>query len=134
MKKNRNIVRVEYRNQRAWWVRFVRSGHVTSKCFSDSTHGGTRKALHAARSWRDSIESTILPGKRAPAPPGHGYVKRTHVGGKLLWMAWLRVEDMGCKRTTRSVATWGDRAAKQQASEWLERERRALRKRLRAAA
>jgi len=131
--KNRNIVRVEYRNQRAWWVRFNRRGKVISKCFTDSIHGGKRKALHAARAWRDATASMIEPSKK-PAPPGHGYVRRTHVRGKLSWMAWLRIEDLACKRTTRSVSAWGDRAAKREATAWLERERRALRKRLRVTA
>ena len=57
MAKNDNvhITRYEFNRTNGWWVRIYRKGALKSKLFSDKSHGGKRKALLAAREWRDEV-------------------------------------------------------------------------------
>lgn len=58
---NRNITRVESqpgkRVVKGWEVRIQRRGERFNRFFSDSTHGGKRKALEKARECRDEQEA-----------------------------------------------------------------------------
>lgn len=52
--KNKLITRIDHRNTHGWNVRIVKDGTTHSRLFSDGVHGGKRKALIAARSYRDA--------------------------------------------------------------------------------
>lgn len=43
------------RRTHAWFVQVERSGDITTKMFSDTVHGGKRKALQAAKHYRDEL-------------------------------------------------------------------------------
>jgi len=59
MNKNRNITRLERQSTGGFLVRITRKGKMTSEYFQDSEHGGKRKALDAARKYRDSLEAKL---------------------------------------------------------------------------
>jgi hypothetical protein len=138
----RNISRMEYGRTRGWWVRIYRGAGGNKRChsklFSDTTNGGKRAALRAARAWRDLMlarlpEADKHSGRRVE--PGHGYVRRTvrlrRVAAHPVYVAWLRIEYQRCKSTNYSVTLHGEGGAREMAERWLARERRALRARLR---
>ena len=56
-KLNRNISRIDSGSTHGYQVRFMRRGYSFDQLFSDSIFGGKRKALHAAREFRDELEA-----------------------------------------------------------------------------
>lgn len=54
---NRNITRIDTGSTHGFEVRFMRRGYVFEKLFSDAVYGGKRKALAAAREYRDELEA-----------------------------------------------------------------------------
>ena len=59
MNKLRNIMRVDRTQSGGYLVRITRRGKLHSEYFSDSTHGGKRKALKAAQEYRDAQEQKL---------------------------------------------------------------------------
>ncbi|TWT76249.1 AP2 domain protein [Planctomycetes bacterium CA13] len=59
MSANRNITRIDRDNSGGFLVRVMRKGKKTSKFFSDSENGGKRKALIAAKAFRDELETKM---------------------------------------------------------------------------
>jgi len=59
MKPNRNITRIDRETTGGWLVRVTRKGKLTSWYFNDEQYGGKRKALTAARKYRDELEKTL---------------------------------------------------------------------------
>lgn len=59
---NRNISRIETGSTRGYEVRVMRRGTQVCKHFSDRQWGGKRKALAAAREYRDNLV-TVLAGR-----------------------------------------------------------------------
>lgn len=146
------ITRMDYERNHGWFVRIPRANRkpgegrlAASRLFSDGVWGGKRKALVAAREWRDRMLKKYPRGERyrhrGIVPPGHGYVRFAmrryyHRDAKRTitlhpaWVGWLRVENGKAKGANASIEKWGQRAARQRVDAWLERERRALAKRL----
>lgn len=132
----RNIRRTDDPNSRthAWLVQVQRHKHVAIKMFSDSVLGGKRKALAAARQWRDEHTQPIgeyqhelwrrnilrrnnrsgLAGiaryERPPLPSGKP-------SNAAFWLAsWI--DEHGISRQRKfSVKRWGEHGAKQMAIE-----------------
>lgn len=132
---NRNITRMDYERNHGYWVRFQRGTGLTSASFSDAAYGGKRKALAAARAWRDRVlrQRLVLPAQssRERVPAGHGYLRkkdvRQRVGVYPQWIAWVRLAD-GRNATTRySIEKHGDRKAKRLAEAWLRKKRAEMR-------
>ncbi|TWU39244.1 AP2/ERF family transcription factor [Novipirellula artificiosorum] len=59
MNANRNITRIDRESSGGYLVRIMRKGKKTSKFFSDSENGGKKKALTAARAFRDGQEKKM---------------------------------------------------------------------------
>lgn len=142
MTRHRNITRIDYGRGRAWWVRFQRGAsgrpgrEVISRHFADSTYGGKRKALAAAKKWRDRTARRVPPPaknrNRVKAEPGYGYVKRTTImrraGSSDVWLAWIRLDGGRSASTSASVERWGERGARERAKAYLARKRKELRR------
>lgn len=133
----RNIRRMDddSRSTHAWLVQVQRHNQKAVKMFSDSVWGGKRKALAAARAWRDEH-------KQALAEQAHALWRRNRLrsnnrsglvgvaryerkadahgnktGGAAFWLAsWIDAHGVGRKRKF-SVTRWGERVAKQKAIE-----------------
>lgn len=132
----RNIRRMDdpSRSTHAWLVQVQRHKHAAIKMFSDNVWGGKRKALAAARQWRDEHtqprgeyqhelwrrnilrrnNSSGLVGiaryERKPLPSG----KPSHGA---FWLAFW-VDEHGISRKRKfSVRRWGEHRAKQMAIE-----------------
>lgn len=58
--KNKLITRIDHKNTHGWNVRIVKDGDTHSRLFSDGVHGGKRKALDAARSFRDKLHLKLF--------------------------------------------------------------------------
>ncbi|TWT49336.1 AP2 domain protein [Rubripirellula amarantea] len=59
MNANRNIIRLDRETASGGFlVRITRKGKLTSQYFRDEDYGGKRKALAAAKEYRDKIEAT----------------------------------------------------------------------------
>lgn len=129
----RNIRRMDddSRSTHAWLVQVQRHHQIAIKMFSDSVWGGKRKALAAARAWRDEH-------KQATAEQAHALWRRNRLrsnnrsglvgvaryerkadahghktGGAAFWLAsWIDAHGVGRKRKF-SVKLWGERGAKQ---------------------
>ncbi|SCZ63521.1 AP2 domain-containing protein [Thiohalomonas denitrificans] len=63
---NRNITRMEHEKVRGYWVRVVKDGKLHQKLFSDGQYGGKRKAITAARAYRDELRRRLF-GEHADA-------------------------------------------------------------------
>jgi len=140
-----NITRMDYDRSRtcAWWVRIYRldatgAKRCHSKLFSDGVWGGRRKALLAAKLWREKALKRLPPKQRGvrggrTVPVGYGYVKRQLMWRRVDWhpvyLGWIRTEDCGCASTSWSITRWGERGAKKRCESWLARQRRELRQR-----
>lgn len=146
------ITRLDYERTHAWWVRITAVNRkpgeprlADSKMFSDGRWGGQQKALRAAQKWRDAaLKKYPRPEcyRRGgiPVPPGYGYIRfslRRYYprGSKTFvlepaWVSWLRIEDRQHKGTSISISRWGRKPAWERMEAWLERERRALARRL----
>ena len=59
MKANRNITRVDRATSGGYLVRLTRRGKQTSKFFGDKDCGGKKKALTAAKKFRDDMEKKL---------------------------------------------------------------------------
>ena len=57
MNSNRNIIRLDRQTTGGYLVRVTRKGKMRSGYFEDKEYGGKRKALLAAREYRDELES-----------------------------------------------------------------------------
>lgn len=133
-----NITRFEHGRTLGFCVRIYRTEKGERRChsklFSDGVWGGKRKALAAAKAWRDRLLRKLVPvgSNRFRVAPGHGYVKlytRERVGGpSSVFVAWIRVRAGRCKSTSRSVAIWGWAGAQRECEAWLRRERKALKR------
>lgn len=132
----RNITRLDYDNTHAYQVRIYRTDdgvkRCISRCFSDVAHGGKRKALAAAKKWRDAQLEKLRPvikGGQSNTPIGYGYVRRTDVNRRKtlapVFVAWLKTES-GPKSTTRSIDVWGVAGAKRECEKWLAKARKAI--------
>ena len=143
-----HITRLDYERCRGWMVRIQRTlkKGVTlfSKFFGDASYGSPRKALKAARIWRDDTLVKVPPPKGRHTgqvvPPGYGYVRKTVIRytdghgvchSYRAWVGWLRIEDRKCLTTKWSIDKWGNQKARRFVDEWLEASRRDLRKRMR---
>lgn len=50
------ITRIDHRNTHGWYVRVLKDSQpYRQKLFSDGVYGGKRKALHAAKAYRDEL-------------------------------------------------------------------------------
>lgn len=133
----RNIRRMDdaARRTHAWLVQVQRHNQIAIKMFSDSVWGGKRRALVAARAWRDEHTQALaeqvhalwrrnrlrrnnrsgLVGvarhERKPDANGH------KTGGPAFWMASWTGEHGRTRQRKFSVKRWGERGAKQQAME-----------------
>jgi len=58
--KNKLITRIDHKNTHGWNVRIVKDGETHSRLFSDGVHGGKRKALEAARAYRDKLHQKLF--------------------------------------------------------------------------
>ncbi|WP_153559143.1 AP2 domain-containing protein [Roseimaritima sediminicola] len=59
MKANRNITRIDRQTTGGYLVRIMRRGKLHSAYFAFEEHGGKRKALAAAREYRDELEQRL---------------------------------------------------------------------------
>ncbi|TWU50936.1 AP2 domain protein [Rubripirellula tenax] len=59
MSANRNITRIEHVSTGGYMIRIMRKGKMHQKYYSDTECGGKRKALTAARTERDKMESKL---------------------------------------------------------------------------
>ncbi|HYD81837.1 MAG TPA: AP2 domain-containing protein [Paucimonas sp.] len=129
MKQQRNIRRIDYdaKNTHGWLVQVQREGRRYAKFFSDSVHGGKRKALAGAVAYRDAIRQEKEPAHRkwlrrivrtnnTSGTPGVGRYARSDTGQEY-WCAYWN--DLEGKRRERkfSVAKYGERRARQLALE-----------------
>lgn len=123
----KNIIRLAARkpgHSPAYLVRVIQGGWLRQKLFSDTSWGGARGALRAARAWRDAVVTeeaaaarsahrrTVRRKNTSSGIPGVGrYVIRTTP----VWMAFWDDED-GRKRTKSfSVNAYGEDAARERA-------------------
>jgi len=65
--RNRNITRMDHEKVRGYWVRVVKDGKLYQKLFSDGQYGGKRRAMEAARDYRDEIRQRLF-GDSAESP------------------------------------------------------------------
>lgn len=78
--KTRYIARIDTTKNHGWRVTFTRP-RLHTKLFSDSVHGGSRKALTKARRYRDRTLPAIT--RQLASTPGHGHhVKGPHICDK----------------------------------------------------
>lgn len=130
--KNKYIDRMDYEKSRVhgWRVRYSPSvdwrQDVKSKCFSDKLHGGKRKALTAARAYRDkklkehnqsSFVNKDLVNMRTKVRHYHGTKRKNKSGvigvtldkqlkkGLYTCEAWRATTVINKKRTQRSFST-----------------------------
>jgi hypothetical protein len=57
---------MEHEKVRGYWVRVVKDGQLHQRLFSDGQYGGKRKALTAARAFRDELRQGLF-GEHADA-------------------------------------------------------------------
>lgn len=117
----RYITQMDYERTRGWWVRFYSGTELlASKLFSDRKCGGTRKALRAAKVWRDANEGQWVPFK--PGCPVFTQRNRRNVTNAVgvalriqptrkgrARFCWAALWSEGGRQRTRSfgVATYG---------------------------
>ncbi len=118
----------------AWWVRIQRIECKVSRMFTDSVFGGRARALEAAKAYRDEVLAEAPAPRNDRVPPGHGYIRRVVINGRVAFRGWIRLEGMRCSRTTWFADVHGVAGAKAGVEAWLDRHRRALRKAARQAA
>ena len=58
-RKEKGISRIDSGSTHGWFVRGYRNGRTYSRLFSDVKCGGRRKALEAARAFRDELHSKL---------------------------------------------------------------------------
>jgi hypothetical protein len=124
----------------AWVVLIQRHNLDVFRSFSDNQHGGKRKALEAARSYRDGLmepltqyvyemgrRSVMRRNNRSGIVGVGRYVRKDlpkGAAGSVYWMArWI--DENGRQRAKKfATSRWGERGAKQLAVEVRERELR----------
>lgn len=132
----RNIKRMDdpSRSTHGWLVRVQRHHRIAIKLFSDGVWGGKRKALAAARDWRDLQTQPLAEysqklwrrnglrrNNRSGVVGAARYERKPDAGkkasGGAFWMAsW--VDEHGASRKRKfSVSRWGERGAKRMAIE-----------------
>ena len=130
MTPSRNIIRVDHEASRthAWRVTLQRHNDIVVKTFSDSIHGGKRKALKAAVEYRDELlrrhspyahaiwVRTRLRRNNTSGIPGVGrYEERTNPNTGNTREFWLAswVNEHGASRKRKfTVSCYGERHAK----------------------
>lgn len=138
-----NVLRVDHSKAHGYWVRFRRNGHLQSKLFSDSVHGGWRSALSAATTWRNEKAETLPPKathRQDPKPVGYSYIKRMLVTDSrsgqakrfMAWVGFLRTENRGQVTGRWSVDKLGEEEAQHRAEAWLAKKVHELSLRLKA--
>lgn len=116
-----------------WYVQVTWNRKTHTRFFSDSTFGGSRKALRAAMDWRDATEAKIgkpqvagtvvHPAVFGRKTNGPGLCRTVKDGGPVFQVFWI--DDRGKHgRTSVSIRKWGVQKAKQRAMEIQERLRR----------
>ncbi|MBG9390406.1 hypothetical protein [Caenimonas aquaedulcis] len=130
-------------NTHSWVVLFQRHNLNVRRVFSDSVWGGKRKALAAAKAFRDeqldSLTSYVYEigrrnvmrrNNRSGVVGVARYERPPAPGGKYSYIFWQAgwIDEHGRTRTRKfSVRRWGERGAKQMALEVRRREiRRAV--------
>lgn len=127
---NRNITRMDHEKVRGYWVRVVKDGQLYQKLFSDGQFGGKRKAMEAARAYRDEIRQELF-GENATSPRrvftsckrntsgmvGVHYVEKTRGGSitRAYVASWCPVKGGPQKHKYFSVNRLGKREAFRQA-------------------
>mgnify|MGYP007037741053 CR=1 FL=1 len=63
-----HIYRIDHDHSQthSWYVTIQRRGRIYHRHFTDSVYGGKRKALDAAKVYRDSLPPTIDPARPLP--------------------------------------------------------------------
>ena len=130
MKRHRNISRRDRKanHTHAWLVRLQRCSDIVHRMFSDSVHGGKRKALKAALEYRDThllqcspIEHQIwirtrLRKNNSSGIPGVGRYERPakqRTGGRQgYWLASWVNENGASRKRKFAVSLYGERQAK----------------------
>jgi hypothetical protein len=126
----RNIVRVDHEASRthAWRVTVQRHNDIAVKMFSDSIHGGKRKALKAAEAYRDELLRRYSPYAHAiwvrtrlrrnntsgiPGVGRYAQMDNPKTGSvRVFWLAsWVNEQGDGRKRKF-AVSHYGERQAK----------------------
>jgi hypothetical protein len=79
----KSISRIDHakKNMHGWYVRVAFKGQIHSRFFSDATHHGKRKALLAARTWRDDTERALGKPRTERSVTGLSARNRTGVIG-----------------------------------------------------
>lgn len=116
------IVRI----QGGWRVKIERKTFFFLRAFMDRDLGGRWRALEAAKLARDAAAARMPPSERAPALPGHGYVRKTRKAGRLAYEGFVWLGRGRHARTQNLIDVWGPRVAKRRCEDWLARHRRAL--------
>jgi hypothetical protein len=110
-----------------WTVMFIRNGESYQKHFANSLHGGPKKALAAAKAWRNKMSrnvpcitkadlATILRRHNTSGYPGvylMATTRKTDVGQRKCWMWQARTpEDVKPQRTKSfAIARYGNEQA-----------------------
>lgn len=124
-----NITRFENeaRRTRAWLVRVQRNSKIISKMFSDGVHGGKRKALQAAISFREQVlagvpnceyqmrRRNVVRRNNKSGISGVGRYEVQSDSGHIrsYWLARWDDERGMCRLRKFSVGRYGERKAKQ---------------------
>ncbi len=131
----RNIHRTDDDNSRthAWLVQVQRHNQIAMKMFSDGVWGGKRKALAAARAWRDELTQPLteqahalwlrnrLRSNNRSGLVGVARYERTvdansrKNSGAAFWLGFWIDEHGASRKRKFSVKLWGERGAKQKA-------------------
>ena len=132
--KNRNITRIDA-SAHGYWVRVMRRGECFSKLFSDGEYGGKRKALKAARDYRDQLvddladkeqtrkqRAEIVTSRNYSGIPGVRYIEETSRKGDReyvygYWEAQWSPKPYVRKKRRFSVKKYGDKKAMELAIE-----------------
>jgi hypothetical protein len=135
----KHITKIEHKNTRGYWVRFIRNKvNEKQKFFPYLTYGSKTKALEAAIKWRDENEKTVSKalyagskrrGLRDAKPRANntsgtvGVHPRTRRGELIAWVAtWAEGDKRrDGKRKEFSISRYGDGRAYKKACSHRER-------------
>lgn len=119
--KYKNITRMDYARNRAYWVRIRWKGKRYSRMFSDSKYHGRLGALCAALAWRDQIRTELgIPkterfviGAMRPSNTGiRGVRKRLDSDGYVVYEATWMTTTGKMQRRRFSVNKYGEQGAR----------------------
>jgi len=137
-----HIYRIEHdkSHTHSWFVTIQRRGRIFHKHFTDSVYGGKRKALDAAKIYRDSLIARLRPLTRPERCKIRKKNNRSGVSGvtridtleknrgriysRRYWLAQWPIGDGKAKMRKFSITRYGERGAFQRA---LQAKRKALR-------